>query len=115
MSTRILVTGATGNVGRHVVSGLLTAGVNVRALTRNRAAANLPPAVDVVEGDLSVPESLDKHLGGVDAVFLLCRFKPPAAVIEALTQRVKRIVFLSSSTVRDDVDPQPSVIANGRG
>jgi uncharacterized protein YbjT (DUF2867 family) len=39
---RILVIGATGNVGREVISQLLTAIVRVRALARNPESANLP-------------------------------------------------------------------------
>jgi uncharacterized protein YbjT (DUF2867 family) len=46
----ILVTGATGNVGRHVVAQLVQAGQRVRALTRNPANANLPEGVEVVYG-----------------------------------------------------------------
>jgi NAD(P)-dependent dehydrogenase (short-subunit alcohol dehydrogenase family) len=43
----ILVTGATGTVGRQVVSQLLATDVRVRALTRDPALAKLPAAVDV--------------------------------------------------------------------
>ena len=67
----ILVTGATGNVGRHVVSQLLHTGVAVRALARDPASAGLPDGVDVVRGDLSAPDTLNAGLKGVDAVFLL--------------------------------------------
>lgn len=55
----VLVTGATGRVGRAVVGQLVDAGVPVRALTRRPAAAALPENVEVVAGDLTVPESLD--------------------------------------------------------
>ena len=64
---RILVTGATGNVGRQVVSQLLATDVGVRALTRNPDAAGLPPEVELVRGDLTVPATLDGCLDGVDA------------------------------------------------
>jgi uncharacterized protein YbjT (DUF2867 family) len=62
----ILVTGATGNVGRQVVEQLCAAGVPVRALTRN-VTATFPDGVEVVHGDLRDP--LDVR--GVDAVFLM--------------------------------------------
>src|SRR3954447_14602602 len=64
----VLVTGATGRVGRVVVELLTDAGVPVRALThRSEAAATLPANVEVVTGDLTVPESLDAGLRGVSA------------------------------------------------
>jgi uncharacterized protein YbjT (DUF2867 family) len=94
----ILVTGATGRVGRLVVAELLAAGVAVRALTRRPSAAALPAAVEVFAGDLSAPESLDAALQGVGAVFLLWT-APPAtvgAVVERLAAHTQRVVFLSS-------------------
>ena len=95
---RILVTGATGRVGRQLVSQLLATDARVRALTRNPAAAGLPPEVEVVRGDLTVPETLAESLDGVDAVFLLWT-APAAAVpgaIDKIAGHVRRIVFLSS-------------------
>ena len=55
---RILVIGATGRTGRQVIAQLPTVGVQVRALVRNRQAAGLPPHLDVMHGDLTVPETL---------------------------------------------------------
>jgi uncharacterized protein YbjT (DUF2867 family) len=94
----VLVTGATGRVGRAVVAQLLGAGVPVRALTRRPAAAGLPAAVEVVEGDFTVPESLDAALRGVGAVFLLWTAPPGTApaVVERLASHTRRVVFLSS-------------------
>ncbi len=66
----ILVTGATGHVGRNVVSRLHAAGVPVRALTRNPEHADFPEAVEVVRGDLTQPESLPAALDGVDRAYL---------------------------------------------
>lgn len=94
----VLVTGATGRVGRAVVAQLLDAGVPVRALTRLPDAAALPAAAEVVAGDLTVPESLDAGLQGAGAVFLVWT-APPAtapAVIERLASHARRVVFLSS-------------------
>jgi uncharacterized protein YbjT (DUF2867 family) len=95
----VLVTGATGRVGRAVVDQLTDAGVPVRALTRRpEAAATLPANVEVVTGDLTVPESLDTALSGVSAVFLVWT-APPAtvpAVVERLAAHTRRVVFLSS-------------------
>src|SRR5205823_10444082 len=94
----VLVSGAPGRVGRVVVDELLDEGVPVRALTRRPEAARLPAAVEVVSGDLTVPESLDAPLQDVSAVFLVWT-APPAtapAVIERLATHVRRVVFLSS-------------------
>jgi uncharacterized protein YbjT (DUF2867 family) len=94
----VLVTGATGRVGRALVAELLGAGVPVRALTRRPAAAGLPATVEVVSGDLTVPESLDAALQGVSAVFLLWTAPPDTApaVVERLASYTRRVVFLSS-------------------
>ncbi|AXB45210.1 NAD(P)H-binding protein [Amycolatopsis albispora] len=67
----ILVTGATGNVGGHVLRQLRERGVPVRALTRNPAAAKLPDDVEVVAGDLAAPETLDAAFEGVSAAYLI--------------------------------------------
>ncbi len=67
----ILVTGATGRVGRRVVDELLRAGVPVRALTRRPEQAALPAGAEVVMGDLTAPDSLDTALHGAEAVFLV--------------------------------------------
>jgi uncharacterized protein YbjT (DUF2867 family) len=94
----VLVTGATGRVGRAVVAQLLRAGVPVRALTRRPAAAGLPATVEVVAGDLTAPESLDAGLRGVSAVFLVWtapRTTAPA-VVERIATHARRVVFLSS-------------------
>jgi len=102
MTTRVppvLVTGATGRVGRVVVDLLVDAGVPVRALThRSEAAATLPANVEVVTGDLTVPESLDAGLQGVGAVFLVWTAPPTTApaVVERLATHTRRVVFLSS-------------------
>ncbi|MCG8477783.1 MAG: NAD(P)H-binding protein [Spirochaetales bacterium] len=70
-SETILVTGATGKVGRPLVGYLLEAGVRVRALTRNPAAANLPAGTEVVKGNLSDTASLAGLFDGVAAAHLV--------------------------------------------
>ncbi len=95
----VLVTGATGRVGRAVVDLLVDAGVPVRALThRPEAAATLPAGLDIVTGDLTMPESLDAALQGVGAVFLVWTVPPAtaAAVVERLAASAQRVVFLSA-------------------
>ena len=95
----VLVTGATGRVGRAVVDLLVDAGVPVRALThRSEPVATWPANVEVVTGDLSEPESLDAGLQDVGAVFLVWAAPPETApaVIERLATYARRVVFLSA-------------------
>jgi uncharacterized protein YbjT (DUF2867 family) len=95
---RVLVFGATGNVGRQVISQLMETRAQVRAMTRNSDAADLPPQVEVMRGDLNFPETLDRCLSDIDTVFLVWT-APPSAVAPALGRIVKyvrRIVLLSA-------------------
>jgi uncharacterized protein YbjT (DUF2867 family) len=95
---RILVIGATGTVGREVLSQLPATGVRVRALARNTDAARLPSHVEVVRGDLTLPETLDGCLAGIDAVFLVWTAPPATAApaLETIAKHARRIVFLSA-------------------
>ncbi|MEV6104348.1 NmrA family NAD(P)-binding protein [Streptomyces sp. NPDC051940] len=67
----ILVTGATGTVGRRIVDHLVAGGHKVRALTRNPATAGLPEGVEPVAGDLTRPETFAAALDGVTAVHFI--------------------------------------------
>jgi uncharacterized protein YbjT (DUF2867 family) len=100
----ILVTGATGTVGRQVVEQLVAADQPVRAVARDPDHAGLPDGVELVAGDLSDAIGLARHLNGVDAVFLLWPFptvesvrKLGAPLIETLAARVGRVVYLSAT------------------
>lgn len=109
----ILVTGATGNVGGHVAAQLLDKGVTVRAFARNRKSTRLPSGAEIVFGDFTKPETVDPALHDVDAVFfmwpvLTASGAPP--VVKAMAKHGRRIVFLSSSAVQDDVDQQRNPI-----
>lgn len=109
----ILVTGATGNVGRHVVSQLLAAGYSVRALTRNPDSANLPREVAVFPGNPSQADTPDEAFDGVEAVFLVWRGQTASAapaLVDRFKKHARRIVFLSSSAVRDGVEQQTNPI-----
>jgi uncharacterized protein YbjT (DUF2867 family) len=95
---RILITGATGNVGGQVLSELITKDGQIRVLARNPEAARFPPQVEVMRGDLTLPETLDACLDGIDSVFLVWT-APPAtagAVLERIAKGAQRIVFLSA-------------------
>lgn len=93
----ILVTGATGAVGRHLVATLIARGASVRALTRKPDDANLPEGVEVVAGDLADASTFGAHLfEGVDRVFVF-----PARGVEtfldaAIVADIHRFTVLSS-------------------
>lgn len=96
----VLVIGATGNVGRHVVSQLLDTGAAVRALARNPDGAGLPDTAEVVRGDLTEPDSLRPALIGVDTVFLVWPFfdtDDAPAVVALLASHARRVVYLSAN------------------
>lgn len=67
----ILVTGATGRVGRHVVQQLVARGADVRVLSRDPAKADVPSGVKVAKGDLLDIDSLRTAFSGVNTLFLL--------------------------------------------
>jgi len=97
----ILVTGATGTVGSEVVTQLLAAGKQVRAMTRNPSKAKFDSRVDVVKGDFESPESLQRAVSGVERVFSLT-FGPRIGIhernlsVEAKKAGVRHIVKLSA-------------------
>jgi uncharacterized protein YbjT (DUF2867 family) len=95
---RILVTGATGNIGREVIAQLRAANVPVRGLSRNPQKAAFPDGIEVVRADVTAPETLDRVLDDVAAIFLvwMAPLAPAASAIERIARRVKRTVFLSS-------------------
>ena len=67
----ILVTGATGRVGRHVVDQLVQRGAKVRVLTRDPAKANVPAGVEVAQGDMLDIDAVRNAFQGVRTLFLL--------------------------------------------
>lgn len=68
---KILVAGASGRVGRYLVEQLYQAGHQVRALTRNPAKANFPDGVEIAQGDLTRPATLEAALEGVTGLHLI--------------------------------------------
>ena len=108
----ILVTGATGTVGREVVAQLLAAGQKVRAMTRTPLKAKLDARVEVVKGDFEAPETLERAVYGAEKVFSLT-FGPRTGVHErnlavaAKKAGVRHIVKLSAlggdEKIRNDI------------
>ncbi|MEW1777140.1 SDR family NAD(P)-dependent oxidoreductase [Streptomyces sp. NPDC086777] len=106
MDRMILVTGATGTIGRDVVRQLAERGAKVRALTRDPARATVPAGVEVVRGDHTDPASLEAALAGATAAFLLRPAGPDAGQDAALVAAardagVARLVKLSAITTGD--------------
>ncbi|MET8337442.1 NAD(P)H-binding protein [Streptosporangium canum] len=106
----IVVTGATGNVGRTLVRLLTEAGEPVTAVSRNITESDVPRGVPAVAADLADPASLRPALDGADAMFLLISGDftsaagDPSGVVsdlldEAKARGVGRIVLLSSQGV----------------
>jgi uncharacterized protein YbjT (DUF2867 family) len=88
-----LVVGAAGPVGKDVVRELASRGVEVRAMIREFAVTDEVPTrgVTYVQGDLRKPDTLDRALEGVDAVFLVSKEMPGAVEREgALIDAAKR-------------------------
>ncbi|KAA2253827.1 NAD(P)H-binding protein [Solihabitans fulvus] len=105
---RILVTGATGTIGRLVVAELADAGLDVRALVRDPGAAALPDGVEAATGDLSDPETLEPALRGVHSVYLMWPGIPvQPRVVELIAQHAERVVYLSTD-VSDLPDGEPA-------
>jgi uncharacterized protein YbjT (DUF2867 family) len=67
----ILLTGASGYVGSHLLPALLGAGHEVRALTRNPDGHNFPDGTEVVKGDALSGDGIDAALEGVTTAYYL--------------------------------------------
>lgn len=108
----ILITGASGHVGRELVAQLAHSGEPIRALVRDPARAeNLPRAAELVVGDLSDLATLPPALEGVDRLFVLFPGIDHAPVGHLLTAArtagVERLTYLSSYAV--GIEPLPAM------
>ncbi|MGW0665884.1 SDR family oxidoreductase [Streptomyces sp. NPDC002746] len=100
----IVVTGATGNVGRPLTQALAEAGEQVTAVSRHAAA--VPDGVRHVTADLADPASLSPALDGAKALFFLLSgdlhspgARPSDIIDLAAASGVGRVVLLSSQGV----------------
>jgi uncharacterized protein YbjT (DUF2867 family) len=95
----ILVTGATGNIGRELIGALAERGEQVRAVVR-RPEDRLPPGVEQVVADLNSPDSMRTALAGVRGLFPLPGYQNmPGTLDEAKQAGVEHVVLVSSSAV----------------
>ncbi|MBB4687874.1 SDR family oxidoreductase [Amycolatopsis jiangsuensis] len=114
-----VVFGARGNVGRHVTDGLLAAGEQVRAVSRD-PSADLPAGAKAVVADLERPETLPTVFDGADKAFFygIVDFQKPydigKVVAAAVDAGVRRVALLSSVSVLDPDDDGPVPRANRR-
>ncbi|NKY88223.1 NAD(P)H-binding protein [Nocardia veterana] len=103
MTSRFLVTGATGNTGRQVALGLRAAGARVRTATRSPSAEQ---GGDHVRFDWHDSDTYLPALTGIDRVYLVAPVgvRDPSGQIEqfldsARAAKVRRVVFLSSDVI----------------
>ncbi|HWO62341.1 MAG TPA: NAD(P)H-binding protein [Umezawaea sp.] len=97
MDGQVLVIGARGSVGRHVVDQLSLAGQQVRSSVRNPALADPP---NVVVADLTEPDTLRAALDGVSTVFLYAPTEGATVFVDAAkASGVEHVVLLSSGSV----------------
>lgn len=95
---KILVTGASGNVGGEVVRNLHSRGAQVRALVRKPESVSFPAAVEVVSGDLTDPDSVRAALKGIDRLFLLNAVVPDELTQALTTYGIARRAGISHVT-----------------
>ncbi|MFJ8858830.1 NAD(P)H-binding protein [Streptomyces sp. NPDC102451] len=107
----VLVTGATGNLGREVAARLQAKDARVRALAHRRTGPR--PGVESVTGDLTDPSVARAALAGMDTVFLvwpLLDTDHAHPLIEALTEAAPRVVYVSSAAIDDEAIRQSDPI-----
>ncbi|WP_262849534.1 NAD(P)H-binding protein [Mumia quercus] len=107
----ILVTGATGKVGRRLVERLAGDGHKVRAMSRSVNRADLPAGVDALAGDLLDLDALGDAADGARATFLLWPFSEPEhaarlapGVVATIAARSPRVVHLSAQAAERSPD-----------
>src|SRR5688572_566250 len=111
----ILVTGASGTIGRRVVELLRDGGYAARAMSRSRTRIQPSPGVDVVEADFEDPAALERAVRGVRAVFLLTAPREPTphhdlALLSAARQaKVASVVKLSAIGTGERFGPEAIV------
>jgi uncharacterized protein YbjT (DUF2867 family) len=106
MTEKTLVVGATGNVGRRLVVALTSAGVAVKAASRQPARYTGPQGAEAVDFDLNRPDTFGPALAGVDSAFVIAKSgdaHPQAGLNpffdQAKAAGVEHVVFLTAAGV----------------
>jgi uncharacterized protein YbjT (DUF2867 family) len=107
----IVVVGGTGRVGRQVVAQLRERNLPVRVVARGLNPAGPPPGAGLDRADLADPASLQPHLAGAQALFLVWPFTSPGMTAELAPKVARiaarhtgRIVYLSAQPAADRPD-----------
>lgn len=115
---KYLVTGATGNVGTHLVRELVDENHDVTALTRSRSnASHLPDRTVITEGDITNKDSLREPMTGVDGVFHLAAWTPvgPGPWNVEKAERVNIQGTRNVLELMDELDIPKGVYTSGLG
>ncbi len=82
-NSKVLVAGATGTNGRALIDTLIARDTPVRALVRNieSARATLPDGIELVQGDLGAPDSLNAAFDGVDKAYVVTAVQPETVAL----------------------------------
>jgi len=110
MNEKILITGATGNVGRIATQRLISLGVPIRVFTRNEEKARgiVKDKADIAVGDYADAPSLDAALEGIEKLFLVAPALENIDTLEkhvidaAKKKSVKQVVLISAMGVGVD-------------
>jgi uncharacterized protein YbjT (DUF2867 family) len=104
----IVVAGGTGRVGRQVAAQLRERDLPVRVVSRGLNPGGVPPGAEVARADLADPASLEPHLHGAQALFLVWPFTSPELtaglapkVAEIAARHAGRVVYLSAQPAAD--------------
>lgn len=112
MDERILLTGATGNIGRIATQRLISLGVPIRVFTRDEEKARriVKDKANIARGDYANAASLDAALEGIEKLFLVAPALENIDTLEKLVidaakkKRVKQVVLISAMGVGPDAD-----------
>lgn len=109
---KVLLTGGSGNIGSHTLPQLVARGHTVRWFERlttasRRSARDLPPGVEVVWGDITDADAVQRATAGVEAVVHLAALIPPAADDEPERARAVNVDGTANAVAACQAQPTP--------